>query len=256
MKIGFVGAGRIAQAMIKGWLQAGIARTDIYVQQTQHQTAQKLAAAQDLTLVQHSGDLGACDIVIVAVPGSALEHVVAQLGQTYHGLIVSTSGGDLQTINTQLPKDTRFIKVVPNTPVQINQGISILSFAPDESAKNQELLVQLFQQLGQVYVVPEALLSIYGTVAGCTPAFVAVLMEALADVAVQYGISRTQAQAITNQMLKGTAMLAQSQKVQPSVLKDEVATPGGSTIRGVVQLEKAGFRSALIQAVTAANQAD
>ena len=145
---------------------------------------------------------------------------------------------------------------MPNTPVQFNQGISILSFAPDESAKNQELLVQLFQQLGQVYVVPEALLSIYGTVAGCTPAFVAVLMEALADVAVQYGISRTQAQAITNQMLKGTAMLAQSQKVQPSVLKDEVATPGGSTIRGVVQLEKTGFRSALIQAVTAANQAD
>ena len=190
----------------------------------------------------------------MAVPQSALKAILGQLKAHYHGLIVSTSGGDLTSVNAELPVDTSFVKAVPNTPVQINAGITALSFTDQEPEAQRNLVINLFQKLGQVYVVPEKLLGIYGTVAGCTPAFVDIMMEALSDAAVINGIPRQQSYQIITQMLLGTAQLAQKTQQHPGQLKDEVTTPGGSTIRGVAELEATGFRNALIQAVQAANK--
>ena len=105
--------------------------------------------------------------------------------------------------------------------------------------------------MGDVYVVPANLLGIYGTVAGCTPAYVDLMIEALSDAAVQNGVKRAESYQIIEKMLLGTAKLALTSGKLPEELKDEVTTPGGSTIRGVNKLEEKGFRGALIQALNA-----
>lgn len=254
MKVGFVGAGQIGQALIQGLLTAGMNNNDIMVLQSQHATAQKVAEKYQLQLADSYSDLNFSDILIIAVPAKALADVMDHLKTSYHGIIVSTSGGDLKQINVQLPVDATFVKAVPNTPVKLDSGITAVSFIETESQANQDLVTDLFKKLGQVYVVPENLLGIYSTIAGCTPAFIDILMEALSDAAVMNGINRAQSYQIITQMLLGTAQLAQASGKHPGELKDEVTTPGGSTIRGVAKLEETGFRNALIQAVKAANE--
>ncbi|MCX0291479.1 pyrroline-5-carboxylate reductase [Lactobacillus kullabergensis] len=252
MKIGFIGAGKIGSAIIKGLLNAQNPSEDIYVfNGGRHHTAQKMAAELHLSLINNYEDFNACQAVIVAVGGSATETIIKNLGQKYHGIILSTGGGDLTQINQKLPAETSFGKIVPNTPVQIGAGITVISFVPDEKPAVITTVKNIFTQMGTVYVVPENLLGIYGTVAGCTPAYVDLMVEALSDAAVQNGVNRAESYEIINQMLLGTSKLALASKKLPEELKDEVTTPGGSTIRGVTKLEEEGFRNALIQAVNA-----
>ncbi|MBA1394227.1 hypothetical protein EQ500_10200 [Lactobacillus sp. XV13L] len=137
MKIGFVGAGKIGQALIKGFLAAGINNQDIMVLKSHHQTAQTIAAQYQLQLADDYADLNFSDLVIVAVPARAFADVIDNLKTNYHGMIVSVSGGNLAAIKAQLPVDTSFVKAVPNTPVQLQQGITAISFAETETAANR-----------------------------------------------------------------------------------------------------------------------
>ena len=113
--------------------------------------------------------------------------------------------------------------------------------------------MELLATLGLVKEIREAQLETFGTVAGCSPAFVGIFMEALGDAAVLEGLPRDLSYEIVAQMIKGTATLALDTKKHPGALKDEVTSPGGSTIRGVVALEKNGFRYAVMDAVQQAN---
>lgn len=251
VKVGFIGTGKIGHAIIMGLLQGKTASQDIDVFDGGHKSAQEVAAELNLHLVNDYADFNECQAVIIAVGGAALTTILQELGQKYHGIILSTGGGDLVRINKELPDDSSFVKIVPNTPVQIGEGITAISFAPREKEQVIDTVKGLFEQMGSVYVVPADLLGIYGTIAGCTPAYVNMMIEALSDAAVQNGVKRAESYQIVEQMLIGTAKLALSSKKLPEELKDEVTTPGGSTIRGVVKLEQEGFRNALIQAVNA-----
>ena len=111
--------------------------------------------------------------------------------------------------------------------------------------------MDLFSTVGVVEVVPSRLMSAAGTVTGCGPAFVDLMIEAYADAAVKYGVPREQAYALVAQMVKGSAALALETKEQPGVLKDAVCSPGGTTIRGVCSLEEDGFRAACIHSIDA-----
>ncbi|WEV39768.1 pyrroline-5-carboxylate reductase [Lactobacillus sp. ESL0684] len=251
MKIGFIGTGKIGSSIIQGLLHADVVSQDIYVYDGGHRSAQALAKKAGLHLINEYGDFNNCRAVVVAVGGDAQETIINDLGQVYHGIIISTGGGDLTLINRQIVADASFVKAVPNTPVQIGEGITVVSFIPNESSEVIDTVKAIFSQMGDVYVVDETLLGIYGTIAGCTPAYVDLMIEALSDAAVQNGVKRTESYAIIEKMLLGTAKLALTNQKLPEELKDEVTTPGGSTIRGVTKLEEAGFRNALIQAVNA-----
>lgn len=251
MKVGFIGTGKIGSAIVKGLLNAGTSEQDIYVFNGGHKSAQKIAAEYNLHLVNDYTDFNDCQAVIVAVGGPTVEHILLTLGKDYQGIILSTGGGDLEKINSETPAATSFAKIVPNTPVQLGEGITAVSFAKNEEQATIDTVQDLLAKIGDVYVVPESLLGIYGTIAGCTPAYVDLMIEALSDAAVQNGVKRTESYRIIEKMILGTAKLALTSKKLPEELKDEVTTPAGSTIRGVTKLEEAGFRNALIQAVNA-----
>ncbi|WP_158592368.1 MULTISPECIES: pyrroline-5-carboxylate reductase [unclassified Lactobacillus] len=251
MKIGFIGTGKIGTAIVQGLLQAKTASEDIYIYDGGHASAQKLATRYGLQLVDTYNEFEPCEAVIVAVGGSAIDNIFIKLGQVYHGIIISTGGGDLKKVKQLISADATFVKVVPNTPVKIGRGITVISFLSEEKQEVIELTKNIFACMGDVYVVPENKLGIYGTIAGCTPAYVDLLIQALSDAAVENGVKRTDSYEIIEKMLIGTAQLALDTKKLPEELKNEVTTPGGSTIKGVNKLEELGFRGALIQATNA-----
>lgn len=251
MKVGFIGAGKIGTSVIKGLLHAKVAGSDIFVFDGGHQSSKTVANKYSLNLINDYADFKGCSVVVVAVGGPAVPSILKELGNKYQGVIVSTGGGDLEKVNQELPLSTRFAKIVPNTPVQLGEGITIASFAKDEKQATIDAVKDVFAKMGDVYVVPDSLSGIYGTVTGCAPAFVDMMIEALSDAAVQNGVKRNESYAMIEKMIQGTVDLAISNNKLPEELKDEVTTPGGSTIRGVVKLEEAGFRNALIQAINA-----
>ena len=145
------------------------------------------------------------------------------------------------------------IRIIPNIPVAINAG-TIGLFMPDFEKEIQDKILQLLNQLGDIFPVQEDQLSIVGTIGGCGPAFVDIFLDALGDSGVLNGLSRDLSNKLAASMVKGSASLAYMSDASPAVLRDQVCSPGGTTIKGVVSLEKNGFRHAIIEAVNKANQ--
>ena len=143
------------------------------------------------------------------------------------------------------------LSTVPNTPVSINEGVIACERATTLAPEQAELVRGLLGLLGSVVEVESRLLSVAGTVGGCSPAFIAMVIEALGDAAVKHGIPRATAYEMVSQMVAGTAKLQLATGAHPGAMKDAVCSPGGTTIRGVAELEAAGMRSAFIRAIDA-----
>ena len=251
MKIGFIGTGKIGTSMIKGLLHAKVANQNIYVFDGGFKSSKDVAKKYNLKLINDYSDFSGCAVVIVAVGGPAVPGILKELGNKYQGIMLSTGGGDLEKVNQESPAKTRFAKIVPNTPVQLDEGVTAISFAKGEKQDTIDTVKSIFEKMGDVYVVPDRLLGIYGTVTGCAPAYVDMMIEALSDAAVLNGVKRDESYPMIEKMILGTVKLALANKKLPEELKDEVTTPGGTTIKGVTKLEEAGFRNALIQAINA-----
>ncbi|MGA0023527.1 MAG: pyrroline-5-carboxylate reductase dimerization domain-containing protein, partial [Burkholderiales bacterium] len=144
------------------------------------------------------------------------------------------------------------VRAVPNTAALVRAGLTGLAFADAVPAERRRWVEQLFAQVGEVHELPEAQLDAFLALTSSGPAFVAVVAEALADGAVAAGLPRLLAQRLAHRTLAGSAALLQERDLHPGQLKDMVSSPGGTTIAGLRQLEQAGLRSALIEAVIAA----
>ncbi len=143
---------------------------------------------------------------------------------------------------------------MPNTPATIGAGITAICTGGYTKANHLDKARQLFTAVGEIVEVSESLMDAVTGLSGSGPAYVAIIVEALADGGVAAGLPRAIAQKLALQTVLGTAQLLQETKMHPAELKDRVTSPGGTTIAGVAELEKAGFRSALIQAVKAATK--
>jgi pyrroline-5-carboxylate reductase len=144
------------------------------------------------------------------------------------------------------------IRAMPNTPATVGAGMTALAAGQGVSSLQLEQATAIFQAVGEVVEVPESLMDAVTGLSGSGPAYVAMMIEALADGGVAAGLPRAIASSLALSTVLGTAQLLQQSDLHPAVLKDRVTSPGGTTIAGVAQLERAGFRSALIEAVQAA----
>ncbi|WP_030006430.1 pyrroline-5-carboxylate reductase [Picosynechococcus sp. NKBG042902] len=149
-------------------------------------------------------------------------------------------------------RDYPVVRVMPNTPAIIGQGMTAIVPGDRVSEAQVALAKQIFGAVGEVVAVPESLMDAVTGLSGSGPAFVALMVEALADGGVAAGLPRATAQQLALQTVKGTAELLQTSGLHPAQLKDRVTSPGGTTIAGVAALEAHGFRSGVIAAVTAA----
>jgi pyrroline-5-carboxylate reductase len=146
----------------------------------------------------------------------------------------------------------RIVRAVPNTPCLVGAGLTGLAWGEGVSPEQRAWVLQLFRQVGDVFELPEPQLDGFLALTSSGPAFVALMAEAMADGAVAAGLPRTLAQHLAHRTLAGTAALLHQQALHPGQLKDMVTSPGGTTIAGLRQLERAGLRSALLEAVLAA----
>lgn len=199
----------------------------------------------------------ATEVVLLAVKPQVFSAVAQELAEVIatansKPLVLSILAGvSLSQLEAAFP-DIPVIRAMPNTPATVGAGITAICSGAYTKPIHQDIARQIFSAVGEVVEVTETLMDAVTGLSGSGPAYVALLVEALADGGVAVGLPRALAHLLALQTVKGTATLLSETKIHPAELKDRVTSPGGTTIAGIVQLEKAGFRSAIIEAVKAA----
>lgn len=208
--------------------------------------------------VQVTGDnqqaIAASDAILLAIKPQIFTQVMAklQLGQSSETIVLSILAGttlaQLEAVFTHQP----VVRVMPNTPAQVGAGVSAIAGGRLATPAHLATAQRILTTVGSVVEVPEYLMDAVTGLSGSGPGYIALIIEALADGGVAAGLPRPIAQKLAIQTVLGTATLLQETGMHPGQLKDQVTSPGGTTIAGIAQLEKQGLRSALIEAVRAA----
>lgn len=254
-KIGFIGMGNMAQAMVKGFSQSEkINGRDIYA-----------FAPNQEKLIKNCGILGInpcataaeavekSDMIFMACKPYQIDDVIGDLGSKLEGKsIVSVAAGwDFDRYRKALPEGAKVQCIMPNTPVSVSKGVLLVEEENDLTEEDRKFLLELLESVGRVIELPSRLMEAGSAVSGCGPAFIDMVIEAIGDAAVKNGIQRKQAYEMVCQTMIGSAELQLKTGIHPGQLKDNVCSPGGTTIRGVAALEEAGMRSAFIKAIDA-----
>ncbi|WP_086347372.1 pyrroline-5-carboxylate reductase [Candidatus Enterococcus clewellii] len=256
MDIGFIGAGHMGGAMIEGLLKAGVVSGEhLFVKGGSSGTAETLQKKLNFQLITDYQSLKNCKVVFIATGATIVLDILKELAPflSEDTILISVAAGHTTKEAQEALGKGYVVHAIPNTPVSVNEGMIGVHYAEAIPENEKKLARELLESLGKVTEVPEKLLGTVGTVAGCSPAFVDIFMEALGDAGVMEGLPRALAYEIVEQMVLGSAKLAIESGKHPGELKDGVTSPGGSTIKGVAALEKNGFRYALIDAVKQAN---
>jgi pyrroline-5-carboxylate reductase len=259
LRIGFLGAGRMATALARGWLAAGLAAPDrVLASDPVPQVREAFAAGHGLRATADNREVvAASDVLILAVKPQSMKGLLAEVRPAVgpRHLVVSIAAGiTLRQLADGLGADRRLIRVMPNTPCLV--GASASGYAAGEAATAEDLALvdRLLNAVGRAYRLPEGLLDAVTGLSGSGPAFVYVMIEALSDGGVRVGLPRDVATALAAQTVLGSAKMVLETGAHPGALKDMVASPGGTTIAGLHALERGGLRAALMDAVEAATK--
>lgn len=256
-KIGFVGGGQMARALAQGFLAAELTKpSSLGVVDVSPQAAEEFSAACDGAAVHDSADAlcEASDIIVLAVKPQHMDGVLkaVQGAADESKLFISVAAGvPLNQLENRLVR-SRVIRVMPNTPCLVRQGASAFSLGQGATDADRTATKKLLGAVGIAFEVAEPLLDAVTGLSGSGPAFVFMAIEALADGGVAAGLPRTLASQFAVQTVLGAAQLVIDTDEHPAILKDRVASPAGTTIAGIQELENAGFRGGLINAVQAA----
>lgn len=252
MRIAIVGAGNMGQALLKGFKAAGEA--DLWALNPVNPKVAAFAKKSGIELVNTPADLVAAKpgLAILTTPAPLTVTVAGQLADLPSDCLVVSSAAGVSIVALEAVMPQPVSAIIPNIPVASQAGTIGLTMGTRLSAAQKETVTTSLKQLGTVVEVKEDQLGIVGTVGGCGPAFVDVMMDALADAAVKHGLDRASAYQVAVSMVAGSGQLALESGLAPALLRDQVASPGGTTIQGISALEAHGFRAALIAAVDAA----
>lgn len=258
-RLAFVGGGNMAEAMLRGLLASALVAPEQVL--VSNVSEERLAYLRETfrirTAASNAEAVRQADLIVLAVKPQVLDRVLDGLVDvvTQNMLLVSIAGGiPISRIAQKFPRPIRIIRAMPNTPALVQEAMSAL--APGAHATHQDLETarQLFEAVGRVVILDEALLDAVTGLSGSGPAYIFVVIEALADAGVKVGLSRDVAQLLAAQTVRGAARMVLETGKHPGQLKDMVASPGGTTIAGLHALEQGMLRAALINAVEAATR--
>jgi len=257
LTIGFLGAGKMAAALARGFVRAGLL-TARQVIASDPSEAARAAFAKEVgakTTASNPEVAKFADVLVLAVKPDQVSTVLADVRDHFtakHCLISIAAGMPLAKLEAGLGAGARLIRVMPNTPALV--GASATAFALGKSARPEdgELAQKLFSAIGLAFQLKEALLDAVTGLSGSGPAYVCLFIEGLSDGGVAAGLPREVATRLAAQTVLGSAKMVLETGLHPGVLKDMVTSPGGTTIDGLHELEKGKVRGALISAVRAA----
>ena len=257
MKIGFIGLGNMAMAMIVGMLEKGLVRPGEIVGSAKHEaTAQRarerfgIAAGTDNCVVAREAD-----ILFLAVKPNLLTEVIGQIREEVRNetVVVSIAAGKTLTNlrQTFARPALKIVRCMPNIPALVLEGCTGVSAGDEVPKEDLDKVLELLRSFGRASIVPERLMDVVVGVSGSSPAYVFLFIEAMADAAVAGGMPRQQAYEFAAQAVLGSAKLVLETGMHPGQLKDMVCSPGGTTIEAVKVLEEKGMRAAVMDATLA-----
>jgi pyrroline-5-carboxylate reductase len=258
LHFGFLGGGRMATALARSWVRAGLVSanrcraSDPLTQAREGFTAETGCT----TTADNRAVAGASDLLVVAVKPQDVASLLTEIRPALRTpLVMSVATGiSLRQLAEGLGGGCRVVRVVPNTPCLV--GASASAYCPADNATSEDIAVtdRLLNAVGRAFRLPESLLDAVTGLSGSGPAFVYLVIEALSDGGVRVGLPREVATALAAQTVLGGAKMVLETGAHPGALKDMVASPAGTTIAGLHALERAGVRGALMDAVEAATR--
>ena len=257
--LGFLGAGNMAGAIIKGLLHAHVVPpTSILASDVKDERLQQLAAAHGIRTTKDNLALAAeVDVLVLSVKPQVLEKTLRLVTPAIRPetLVISIAAGvPLEALEAQLPPGTRVVRTMPNTPATVLAGATAIAAGAHATEEDLTVTRALFEAIGRVVMVDETLLDAVTGLSGSGPAYVMLMIEALADGGVKVGLHRDTALLLAAQTVFGSAKLQLETGEHPGRLKDMVTSPGGTAIAGLHTLEAGGLRTTLINAVEAATK--
>lgn len=257
LRIAFIGGGAMAEAFVRGILAKGIAEPASLVVSDPLPARRDFLAAETGVNVTPSNleAVANAGVLILAVKPQALRQVLDGLEGhvATHVLVLSiVTGGGLETICTAL-RTPAVVRIMPNTPGQVGEGISVWTTTSETSQDQREQASRIIGALGQeIHVADEADLDKATALSGSGPAYVFMFIEALIDAGVRIGFSRGVAEKLTLQTVRGSAIFAQQSGLHPAILRNQVTSPAGTTAEALQAFEEGGLRAVIVRGVTAA----
>lgn len=255
--IGFIGGGNMAEAIIKGIRGKGQgAREEIFVSEPREDRRKYLEQTYSLkTTADNKEVASACNIIILAVKPQNMATVLDEIADliTEDKTVVSIAAGiTLSYLQSKL-KTKKLIRVMPNTPAIVQEGMSVMSLCECFSDKDISLVREIFMSVGKVLTLPEKYMDAVTAVSGSGPAFVALFVEAVAAAGEKMGLSKDSASELAMQTLIGTAKLLET-GISPDKLREMVTSPGGTTAAGLKMFEEKGFKNIVYDALHSAQK--
>lgn len=256
MKIGFIGLGNMADAMISGMLRKNIVKPDDIIGCAKTKaTLDRMKNKYDICVTDKNTDVAAqSDILILAVKPQYMEEVISEIkdSTSLNTLIISIAAGKtLAWIEGVFGKTVKLVRCMPNTPALVGEGCTGVCVNDRVTEGEIDESIRLMESFGKASLVPEKLIDAVGAISGSSPAYVFMFIEAMADAGVAAGMPRAQAYEFAAQAVYGSAKLVLESGRHPGELKDMVCSPGGTTIQGVRVLEERGMRGAVMAALEA-----
>ncbi|EDT76888.1 pyrroline-5-carboxylate reductase [Clostridium butyricum] len=253
-KVGFIGCGNMGSSMVGGLIKSGFLKSEEIIVSTKTEASSKklrdefkVATTLDSKTVAKESET-----IILAVKPNMYKSVVEEIKSelTEDKLIITIAAGiSIENMEEWLGDDLKIIRTMPNTPALVGQAMSAV--CPNKNVSEEELkyCINIFESFGECEVLEEKYFDGFIAVAGSSPAYVFMFIEAMADGAVKLGIPRAKAYKMAAQSVLGSAKMVLETGKHPGELKDMVCSPAGTTIDAVVELEKLGFRNSVIQAM-------
>lgn len=255
-KLGIIGCGNMASAIVRGIIESqAYSVEDIIMSDINKEQRDEVKNAYTVDVTSDNESLvSSSDTIILAVKPQVLEHLFTDtLKKLFRSrLLISIAAGvSVDRLRQMTVNSCRVIRVMPNTAAMIGMSVSAMCFAENVSEADKQIATKIFESIGSVSFIEEKLFDAVTAISGSSPAYVFMMMEAMADAAVSLGLARNDAYKMAAGAITGSAQLYLSTNKHPGELKDMVCSPAGTTIVAVKTLEEKGFRGALIDAMVA-----
>lgn len=245
----------MAQALARGFIRAGLSKGEMMLASCLPNDIGSIETFKEMgsnTVFANAPVIEYGDVLILSVKPQVVPKILPEIHDNKKLLISIAMGISLTSLERALPVKTPVIRVMPNTPALVGCGATVFARGKYASDKDAEITEKLFSAVGICEQVPENLIDPVTALAGSGPAYVYIMIEAMADGGVKMGLTRPIAYKLAAQTVLGAGTMVRETNIHPGQLKDDVTSPAGSTITGIHHLEKHGVRSALIDAIEAA----
>ena len=252
-RLGFIGGGKAAQVLAKGFLSAGVIKPDeIFASAPSERDLKQFQLMGCNVTNDNKQVMKESNLIFLAIKAKVFPEVLKEISPvlTRNHLVASIAAGvTLDFMQRSLPGRSRSVRLMLNTPVQFREGVTAVTFGKFATDEDYALMHQLMSSVGYCFDVDEELMDVMTALTGGGPAYVYLAIEALADGAVRVGLNRQEAMKLAAKTAAGAARMVLESGQHPGELKDAVCSAGGSTIAGIQALEESGFRGSLIKAV-------